>query len=197
MNRNTANLYVAVGVTWLILSLIMLAFVTPSMRLVPATSAVTAVSIIYAGCKNRVPAESADRPSAFGSREELMIKSMFPGYVQLRVFGKAEGVALAVLFGSGLAVATVGFHSLTTGADLESLNRGFMASMYGLVIVVFSIVWSALEVNDFCDRCRLPREGGVFEMKWNDTELGLKLLVAITLTCVVGLYLGFYFGGVS
>ena len=195
MDRRTGKLYIVFGTIWLAMSVV-LVFISP-VKFVAFAGAIAAVSLIVAGYNSK---NIENTECDINKREELMIKSFLPGFVQLKYFKNNMGIIQLVLFVVGLILTIAGmfyvfsYDTNVPSEDFGPLYNGLMIFLYGIVIAIFSVVWSGLEVNEYCNKKGMPRTGGIFEMKCNNTELGMRLLVVSTFAILALLTIGFYLG---
>ncbi|MDR1405493.1 MAG: hypothetical protein LBJ20_08025 [Candidatus Methanoplasma sp.] len=190
MSNNAKKMYIIVGTIWLLLSAFLIISV-PHVRFATVAAAIAAAAMIFAGLSPKTEYEQEDGHD----RDGLMAKSLLPGYIQLAVFRERGGIAQLVVFLIGLTLAAIGMNGLISN-DPELIHEAFMMSLYGMTVVFFSITWSALEVNEYCNKRKMPFDGGIFEMRWNNTELGLKILAGTVLIVLISLTAGFYYGNV-
>ena len=171
---------------------------SPHIAFVAAVNAMAAVSLISAGHGQKNILQDSD----INRRNEFMVKSMLPGFVQLKYFKDNKGIIPLVTFIAGLILAIIGlvyvfsYDTNVHSEDFGPLYNRLMMSLYGLVICAFSSIWSQIDVNDRCNKEGMPFSGGAFETKFKNTELGMRLLVISTFAILALLTICLYFGGI-
>lgn len=109
-----------------------------------------------------------------------MLLSFLPplGHRYLGRWRRGVPVMMAMM----LAITMLVVSAVLALGDPDRVDGYAVSSMlYGLWVLIFSWTWSALEVNDACNRLGLGHENGFFEMKVRDTAswmVALGLVVA-------------------
>ncbi|MDR0522913.1 MAG: hypothetical protein LBG62_00595 [Candidatus Methanoplasma sp.] len=201
MKRGTARLYVVFGALFLSAFALGIAYADDygvgHLKLYLVVSmAMPGASFLCSGAINCFK----ERGSGGGyDREGLMAWSMLaPGYTHARLMGeRARGAAMLSVFLAGVAIASFGagtiFFSGSLDPDSSVVNA--LLCLIGTDVAMSGAVWSALEVNEYCNGLGLPHEGGPFEMNFYNTPLGLKILAVLSASSLILLASAFPLGG--
>ena len=191
MKRNTAKLYILAGAVCLSAALVLgwLSFRNLSLLWGVPIFAFPALSAIHSGYSGYKNSNREDDPDC--DRDGLMARSLIRGFVQIKLFGNKTGLIQLAIFLLGLSTLGLGTHDASaiygsSNAFTDAMTGMFLFS-FGATAVLFSVLWSMLEVNDYCNKKGMSHKGGVFEMELENTKLGLTVLFIVTSIVLIGL----------
>lgn len=202
MGKDSAKLYAIIGTILFAICCVALVVFRdlPGAILSAGSLAIASLTICYVGINGIKSADStSDLMSAtcdeviHKEREAAMTLSFLPGFGHRYLTGKIK-IIQTIIFVISLLVIFVGLLITSEILSIEWIV-GWIIVCYGFIILFFSWVWSALEVNDLCNVAKLPNPGGIFSMKWEKTRLGLFILYLVTYVILVGISIvwGYYY----
>lgn len=117
-------------------------------------------------------------------RDAAMILSFIPGLGHKYMNESRKGIPHFVLFMLSIIMIAL-FAIMAVGIIEKTPEEASIYLIYGLILLLFTWMWSAIDVNDICNKHNLPYENGFFEMKLGNSDIGL--LATSTVFYVIGL----------
>lgn len=106
-----------------------------------------------------------------------MILSFIPGLGHKYMGASKKGIPHFILFTVSIILMAL-FMMIVAGTIEKTPEEASVYLIYGLILLLFTWMWSAIDVNDLCDKADLPYENGFFEMKLSNSDIGM-LIVSI------------------
>lgn len=170
----------------------------PGIILSVGSLALASLAICYAGIKGIKSADMISDQTSISNngplkkeREAAMALSLLPGFGHRYLTGKIKVMPLSVFILS-ILIILLGILIASETFDVE-WEMGWTILCYGFILMFFSWVWSALEVNELCNRAKLPHAAGIFTMRWEKTRLGISILYVVTCVLLICVSLGWWY----
>lgn len=117
-------------------------------------------------------------------RDTAMILSFIPGLGHRYMDELQKGIPHFILFTVSIILMTLSMMMVTNIIE-KTPEEASIFLIYGLILLLFTWMWSAIDVNDLCDKADLPYENGFFEMKLNNSDIGV--LITSVIFYIIGL----------
>ena len=113
-----------------------------------------------------------------------MILSFIPGLGHKYMDESKKGIPLFIIFILSIILMVL-FAMMITGIIEKTPEEASVYLFYGLILLLFAWMRSAIDVNDLCNKSDLLYENGFFEMKLSNSDIGI--LVTSIVFCIIGL----------
>lgn len=189
MNKNTAKFYMIGGGAALILLVVsLLMFFFGIYR--PFIWGVIGIPAIYLGYKGYTSPEADDSLK----RNDLMFRAFFPGYVQIKYMKRKTGMLKMIAFLICAVCVMIGT-VLLFSTDQAMIDIGTILFIYGMIMPLFLMFWSCVEVNEYCNEANMPHEGKAFEMFLKKNRQVMMLTQVVMVLTFLGLLAWFHSEG--
>ena len=124
---------------------------------------------------------------------EYFIRRGIPGYIQYRYLGeKRKGIVMLALFVISISLFIlsmyISIHNLSVNNFDDYIWIGPFILSYAMVVLYFSLCWSMININAYCNRVNMPSEYG-FWFGWyiKNTKRAMIILILCTILVLIGL----------
>lgn len=187
MSRTTAKLYLYFGLIFSIICAISIVIFHKEYTVIAPVSFLTCVSIPltlagYFGMKKDYSDEENEKIKK--ERDAAMILSFIPGLGHKYMGASKKGIPHFIIFILSIILMAL-FAMMIIGIIEKTPEEATVYLLYGLILLLFAWMWSAIDVNDLCNKSDLPYENGFFEMKLSNSDIGI--LVTSIVFYIIGL----------
>lgn len=112
------------------------------------------------------------------TRDEALAKSLFPGLGNIYLEEKVKGILIMGVFGFAIVMMALPF---VWGEEVV------VTIVYSIPLIVFSIVYSAIETTESCNKLNLPFKGGIFELNIKNTATAKSITLAMLSLCILAI----------
>ena len=120
--------------------------------------------------------EMCDREVSGKTRDEALAKSLFPGLGNIYLKDRVKGILIMSIFYFAIILMILPF---IWG------ERVVVSIIYSIPLIVFSIVYSAIEATESCNKLNLPFKGGIFELNIKDTTTAKSISLVMLSLCIL------------
>ena len=192
MDRVQSKILIVSGILYAAFSLIMFEFIGSfSIFLFFGALVMVAIGAYWFTKTPKVPKVRKTEKTEM-SRENL-IRRAIPGYIQYRYIGeKRKGIVMFALFIVGLSLFAlslyISFHNSNVSNFDDYIWIGPFVLSYAMVVFYFSLCWSMIDINAYCNRMNMPSENG-FWFGWyiKNTKRAMIILIPSTILILIGL----------
>lgn len=187
MSRITAKLYLYFGLIFSIICAISIVIFHKEYSVIAPVSFLICVSIplTFAGYfRMKKDYSDEDNEKIKKERDVAMILSFIPGLGHKYMDESKKGIPHFIIFILSIILMVL-FAMMVIGIIEKTPEEASVYLLYGLILLLFAWMWSAIDVNDLCNKSDLPYENGFFEMKLSNSDIGM--LVTSIVFYIIGL----------
>lgn len=186
VRKETSKLYLIFGLLFSALCIVACIFLYDRPGIIGAFFFLILVAIPLAVVGYRGNTNGCGVGPPIKSRDAAMILSFLP-FLGHRYLGVPKrGIPMMIPLVTSIGFFFLGALAIIFETGQNGVEVGSSLILYGMLMLVLSWMWSAIDVNDICNKMDLPYEGGFFEMKIKKTHLAQAgLFLTIFLFCIL------------
>jgi len=196
VNRVQSKILIVLGILYAILSLIMIEFFGNfNFILLFIALIMVAIGAYWYSKAPNVPKPEKTKPleKTEMCREDFFRKAKIPGYVQYKYLDeKGKGIVIFALFIIGLSLFTlyfyISFHNSNVSDFDDFIWIGPFVLSCAMVGVYFSIFWSMIDINAYCNRINMPSDDDFWSGGYiKNTKMAMIILVLCAAFALIGM----------
>ncbi|WP_400208457.1 hypothetical protein [Candidatus Methanomassiliicoccus intestinalis] len=192
MSRLTAKLYLGFGLIFSVLcALTIICFYEEFSVIAPLAFLIcVSLPLTFAGyCGIKRNRDNSEEEEFTKERDAAMILSFIPGLGHSYLGEARKGIPHLLLL-IVVIILMLLFVLIACKIIVEAPETAAAYLLYGIILLVFVWLWSAIDVHELCNKQDLPYENGFFEMRLKNSDHG-RLLVFIIFYAIGLLASGF------